>query len=156
MLSLDTGSDRDYTSGRPYASYFSSPDLMFPALVEDTRLKPKDYVFALCSGVHEKAWPLSEFAGGRVINDRIGTLDVVLIGDAASRTVRAYDARDHDHDFTATAGDADTVESEGHGWTIEEESLASEDGQTLPRLPGHIVYWFAWSGYKAGAPLYER
>ena len=154
VLSLDTGFDRDYTPGRPYASYFSSPDLMFPALVEDTRLKPKDYVFALRSGVHEKAWPLSEFAGGRVINDRIGTLDIVLIGDAASRTVRAYDARGRD--FTATSGDADTVESEGRRWAIEEQSLTSEDGQTLPRLPGHIAYWFAWSGYKSEAPLYER
>ena len=154
VLSLDTGFDRDYTPGRPYASYFSSPDLMFPVLVEDTRLKPKDYVFALRSGVHEKAWPLSEFAGGQVINDRIGTLDIVLIGDAASRTVRAYDARGCD--FTATFGDADTVESEGHSWMIEEESLTSVDGQTLPRLPGHIAYWFAWSGYKSDAPLFER
>ena len=154
VLSLDTGFARDYTPGRPYASYFSSPDLMFPALVEDTRLKPKDYVFALRSGVHEKAWPLSEFADGRVINDRIGTLDVVLIGDAASRTVRAYDARGRD--FTAASGSADTVESEGQSWTIAEESLTSEDGQTLPRLPGHIAYWFAWSGYKSEAPLYER
>ena len=154
VLSLDTGFDRDYTPGRPYASYFSSPDLMFPVLVEDTRLKPKDYVFALRSGVHEKAWPLSEFAGGQVINDRIGTLDIVLIGDAASRTVRAYDARGRD--FTATFGDADTVESEGHSWMIKEESLTSVDGQTLPRLPGHIAYWFAWSAYKSDAPLFER
>jgi hypothetical protein len=154
VRSLDTGFDRDYTPGRPYASYFSSADLMFPVLVEDTRLKPKDYVFALRSGVHEKAWPLSEFAGGQVINDRIGTLDIVLIGDAASRTVRAYDARGRD--FTATFGDADTVQSECHSWMIEEESLTSVDGQTLPRLPDHIAYWFAWSGYKSDALLFER
>ena len=154
VLSLDTGFNRDYTPGRPYASYFSSPDLMFPALVKDTRLKPKDFVFALRSGVHEKAWPLSEFDGGRVINDRIGTLDVVLIGDAASRTVRAYDARGRN--FTATSGSADTIESDGQRWKIEEESLVGEDGQTLARLPGHIAYWFAWSGYKSEAPLFER
>ena len=29
---------------------------------------------------------------------------------------------------------------EGQSWTIAEESLISEDGQTLPRLPGHIAY----------------
>lgn len=154
VLSLDTGFDRDYTPGRPYAGYFSSPDLMFPALVKDTRLKPKDFVFALRSDVHEKAWPLSEFNGGRVINDRIGTLNVVLIGDAASRTVRAYDARGRD--FTAAAGSADIIESDGQRWEIEEESLVGEDGQTLARLPGHIAYWFAWSGYQAEAPLFER
>ena len=154
VLSLDTGFARDYTPGRPYAKYFASPDLMFPALVEDTRLKPKDYVFALRSGVHEKAWPLSEFEGGRVINDRIGTLDIVLIGDAASRTVRAYDARGRN--FTAGSAGAETVESNGQSWKIEEESLTGADGQTLARLPGHIAYWFAWSGYKGEAPLFER
>ena len=154
VLSLDTGYVRDYTPGRPYANYFASPDLMFPALVEDTRLKPKDYVFALRSGVHEKAWPLSEFEGGRVINDQIGTLDIVLIGDAASRTVRAYDARGRD--FTAGSEGTDSVESGGQSWKIEEESLVGAGGETLARLPGHIAYWFAWSGYKGEAPLFER
>jgi hypothetical protein len=24
----------------------------------------------------------------------------------------------------------------------------------LARLPGHIAYYFAWSGFKTGAPLY--
>ncbi len=154
VLSLDTGYSRDYTPGRPYASYFASPHLMFPALVKDTRLEPKDYVFALRSGVHEKAWPLSEFEGGRVINDRIGTLDIVLIGDAASRTVRAYDTRGRD--FTAGSRGFDTLESGGQSWRVEEESLVGNDGQILARLPGHIAYWFAWSGYKGKAPLYER
>tara|TARA_B100000676_G_scaffold289805_1_gene322684 strand:+ start:346 stop:1812 length:1467 start_codon:yes stop_codon:yes gene_type:complete len=93
VFSLDTGYAREYTPGHPYARYFASPDLMFPALVHGTRLQPKDFVFALRSGVHEKAWPLTAFDGGAVINDRIGTLDVVLIGDAVSRTERAYDAR---------------------------------------------------------------
>ena len=82
------------------------------------------------------------------------TLDIVLIGDAASRTVRAYDARGRD--FTAGSRGFDTLESGGQSWLVEEESLVGNDGQTLARLPGHIAYWFAWSGYKGKAPLYER
>ena len=81
VLSLDTGYARDYTPGRPYGAYFDSPDLMFPARISDKRLKPKDYVFALRAGDREKAWPLSAFEGGVVINDTVGPLDVVLIGD---------------------------------------------------------------------------
>ena len=81
---------RDYSPGAAYADYFGSPDLMFPTSVDRTKLKPKDYVFALRSASSEKAWPLSLFEGGAVINDKAGVLDLVLIGDAATRTVRAY------------------------------------------------------------------
>tara|TARA_B110000305_G_C19170848_1_gene507193 strand:+ start:456 stop:758 length:303 start_codon:yes stop_codon:yes gene_type:complete len=35
VLSLDTGHSRDYASGAVYNSYFSSPDLMFPAVLTD-------------------------------------------------------------------------------------------------------------------------
>ena len=35
VLSLDTGHSRDYASGAVYNSYFSSPDLMFPAVITD-------------------------------------------------------------------------------------------------------------------------
>ena len=151
VLSLDTGYDRDYRPGRSYGAYFASPDLMFPALMADAQLKPKDYVFALRAGEHDKAWPLSDFEGGRVINDAVGDLDVVLIGDSASRTVRAYDARGRD--FSAAGDDLESVVAGGEIWRVEEEALVGANGDRLPRLPGHIAYWFAWSGFKAGAPL---
>ena len=154
VLSLDTGYDRDYTPGAPYGDYFASPELMFPARVADPTLKPKDYVFALRLGGDEKAWPLGAFAGGKVINDGLGGRDVVLIGDAATRTVRAYDAGGRD--FAAAAdGAPDRVVAAGETWRVEEEALVGAGGERLPRLPGYIAYWFAWSGFKAGAPLYR-
>ena len=151
VLSLDTGYDRDYRPGRPYGAYFASPELMFPALVADAQLKPKDYVFALRVGGHDKAWPLDAFDGGKVINDAVGDLDVVLIGDSASRTVRAYDARGRD--FSASGDDLISIVADGQTWRVEEEALIGPTGDRLPRLPGHIAYWFAWSGFKGGAPL---
>ena len=126
---------------------------MFPALIADQRLQPKDFVFALRSGEDEKAWPVSAFEGGRVINDRLGDLAVVLIGDAATRTVRAY--RAGERTFAAAEGGLNGVVSEGATWRVEEEALVGEDGERLVRLPGHIAYWFAWSGFRAEAPLYE-
>ena len=154
VLSLDTGYTRDYAPGRPYGAYFDSPDLMFPARVPDTRLKPKDYVFALRFGEHEKAWPLSAFEGGKVINDTVGDLGVVLIGDAATRTVRAYGAGGHD--FSAVEAGLEEVEAEGRRWRVAEDALIGPGGDRLPRLPGHVAYYFAWSGFKTGAPLYEE
>jgi len=154
VLSLETGYARDYTPGRPYAAYFNSPDLMFPAPTTDDRLKPKDYVYALRVGTGEaaleKAWPLTAFEGGAVVNDRVGDTGVVLIGDAATRTVRAYDRGAHT--FTA---DGDGVAADGVAWQVTEDALVGPDGSTLARLPGHIAYWFAWSGYKPDAAFFD-
>ena len=88
VLSLKTGYGRDYGPGVVYRDYFASPDLMFPAVADETRLRRKDYVFGIRTLGGAKAWPLAAFEGGRVINDRVGALDVVLVGDAAGRTVR--------------------------------------------------------------------
>ena len=152
VLSLFTGFTRDYRPGRPYQKYFSSPDLMFPALVPDKRLKPKDHVFVLREGETEKAWAVSAFVGGKVINDTVGALDVVLIGDAATRTVRAY-RRDGRH-FDSVTGDATSLASAGATWAVTEDALVGPDDARLARLPGHIAYWFAWSGYKKDRPLW--
>jgi len=151
VLSLDTGFDRDYTPGKPYWEYFSSPDLMFPARVADQRLEAKSYVFTLRTGVVDKAWPLSLFDGGRVVNDRVGDRRVVLIGDTASRTVRAYEGGSHD--FEKRGETMDRVSSDAGVWTVAEEALRGPEGQRLPRLPGHIAYWFAWRGFNQEGPV---
>jgi len=145
VLSLDTGHRRDYGSGVVYRDYFASPALMFPALVGDERaVRRKGFVFGIRTAGAARAWPLSVFAGGRVINDRLGGLDVVLVGRAETRTVRAY-RRDGRH-FTATEDPA-RLAGPGGAWAVGEAALTGPDGTRLPRVAGHISYWFAWDGY---------
>ncbi len=143
VLSLETGFTRDYAPDTAYHAYFASPDLAFPAALHNHALKPKDMVFGLRAPGGVKAWPLSRFEGGAVITDRVGLLDVVLIGNAATRTVRAYEATGH----AFTAGGPDRLTAADGTWTIEEDALHGPNGQNLPRLPGGISYWFAWNGY---------
>jgi hypothetical protein len=150
VLSLDTGYERDYTPGQPYGEYFASEELMFPMLVPDERLAPKDYVFALRIGDQEQAWPLDEFEGGRVISAKVGDRAVVLVGDAATRTVRAYESGGRDF---AAGSDPTTLVADGQDWQIHEDALIGPGGERLERLPGHIAYWFAWQGFIDGAPL---
>ena len=83
-----------------------------------------------------------------MINDRLGDLPVVLIGDAATRTVRAYASEGKQ--FASKNG---KLVSGGQSWTETETALTGPDGKTLRRLGGHIAYWFAWSGYKPKAEL---
>ena len=154
VLSLNTGFQRDYRPGRPYGAYFASPELMFPAVVRDRRLAPKDRIFVLRDGGNEMAWALSLFGGGAVIHDRAGLRDVVLIGHAKTETVRAYESGGRT--FTAVEEDPFRVQSDGQLWTVTEEALTGPGGESLARLPGHVAYWFAWQTYKDGRPLRVR
>jgi len=151
VLSLDTGFRRDYTPGRPYSAYFESPDLMFPALVPNDVLAAKDYVFALRdAGIH-KAWSLALFEGGAVVHGTLAGRDIVLIGDAESRTVRAYESQGRQ--FTRAGDDLKSVSAQGGRWRVEENALIGPDGTRLPRLSGHIAYWFAFNNYLRDAEI---
>jgi hypothetical protein len=148
VLSLETGYQRDYRPGRPYGEYFASPGLMFPSVVDDPRFAPKAYVFALRHGDAEKAWPLDGFEDDPVLNDRVGRLPVVLIGDPATRSVRAYERGERT--FRA---DGDRVVAGDLIFEVTEEALVAVDGTRLGRLPGHIAYWFAWQSFRPEAEV---
>ena len=69
-LDLDTGFRRNYGSGVVYNDYFASPNLMFPALGDQSRtLQEKEQIFGLRLEGGTKAWPLDAFKGGRILND---------------------------------------------------------------------------------------
>lgn len=148
VLSRATGFDRDYGPGVVYSDYFSSPGLMFPALTTpDSPRGPKAFVFGIRVPGGAKAWPLIDFIDGAVINDAVGLETVVLIGDAETRTVRAY--RRGDREF-AGSGDPGRLVADGADWSVGEDALVGPDGTRLARLPGHVAYWFAWDGYLGG------
>jgi uncharacterized protein DUF3179 len=144
VLAIETGFVRDYKPGKPYGDYFESEDLLFPALVDRDDLDPKEYVFALRSSGVDKAWPLASFSTTPVINDVAGALSLTLVGDASSRTVRAYRT---DGTLFEKTDDPRQLVAKGETWAVTEEALTNASGQAFPRLPGHIAYWFAWSGY---------
>ena len=143
VLNLETGFRRDYSPGAAYAAYFNSEDLMFPAAVTDDSLQQKEQVFGLRISGSRKAWPLSTFATPRAINEQVGIIPVVIIGNEATRTVRAY--RSEGKEFTLT--EDNKLLSNGKEWQITENDLVGPNDEKLPRLPGHIAYWFAWSNY---------
>ena len=156
VLSLETGHIRNYDSGFVYREYFNSPDLMFPAAVGDeSRVQRKDYVFGVRGLAASKAWPLDVFTDTPVINDKVGTQSLVLIGDAATRTVRAYE-REPDETFKL-AGDNSLMAGED-AWLSTEGFLVSANGKKKrARIPGHISYWFAWDNFLGvRSELYQR
>ncbi|WP_299651170.1 DUF3179 domain-containing protein [uncultured Tateyamaria sp.] len=147
VLSLDTGFRRDYGSGVVYNDYFASPDLMFPAQVDERQLAQKDYIFAVRQFGAARAWPLEAFDGRPIINDAIAGTPLLLIGDVETRSVRAYERKD----LTFTPANGRLLDNTGAEWRVTEDALIGPDGATMPRVAGHISYWFAWDNYLGDA-----
>jgi hypothetical protein len=144
VLAPDTGFSRNYAADAgPYRDYLNSKDLLFPVAVSDRKLQPKDVVFGVRTPGGAKAWPLTAFAGGKIVHDRVGQTDVVLIGNAEQQTVRAYESKGHKFAMSGS----DLVRASDGYWRVTEDALVHSDGKALARLPGHLAYWFAWSGY---------
>ncbi len=144
VITLNTGHSRNYGSDVVYNDYFASPELMFPAIVDQTQFRQKDYVFGVRAFGGAKAWPLKAFRKEPVINDALGGQELVLIGNDVTRTVRAYqrNGKTFKHSSKGALSSADNVK-----WAITEDALVGNNGEKLPRVAGHIAYWFAWNGY---------
>ena len=147
VLSLETGHVRDYTPDAAYGHYFSSPDLMFPARADGESGPLKDYVFGVRTAGGAKAWPMEGFGETPVINDSVGLTDVVVIGEARTRTARAY--RRDGREFTPGA-EPEELLSGDQTWKVTEDALVGPSNQRLPRMAGHVAFRFAWSAFVGG------
>ena len=163
VLSLETGHSRPYEPGAAYGDYFAFADTMFPVWQRNDLLPTKARIFALQVEGIPKAYPMDTLIEEKVANDHLGGLNLVVIalrGDIivegesfrtghvtynAGGEARAYARGDH----TFSPGpDANTLlDEQGQPWQITEEHLLGPDGATLPRLPGHLAYWFGWYAF---------
>ena len=155
VLDIQTGHQRDYRPGRPYGAYFASPDTMFPVSPRSAELPTKASILAVRVGAASKIYPLEVFAREPVVNDRVGSTEVVVVGRADSRTARAY-ARGGRR-FQPGGSPAELVEvGRSIRWRVEEERLVNPaTGDTLPRVGAHLVYWFGWHAFYPDAELYR-
>jgi Protein of unknown function (DUF3179) len=155
VLDIKTGHVRDYAPGRPYGRYFASPDTMFPVSPRSDQLRTKDLVFAVRLGTAHKIYPLDTLRRTPVVNDRVGTTNVVVLGTADARSARAYERGTLT--FQPGAVPSELVErTTGARWRVEEERLVQPaTGRALPRVGGHVVYWFGWYAFYPDAEVYR-
>ncbi len=147
VLDINTGHDRDYQPGKPYGDYFASPDLRFPAATDKQQGKPKSELYVLRISGAEKAWPLELFKRGAVINDQAGALKLVLIGNAKTKTVRAYRRENYVFAADSFSDSSSDSSSDSGAWKITEDALVGPNNEQLTRLPGHLAYNFAFNTY---------
>ncbi len=172
VLSLETGHARRYEPGAAYADYFADAGTMFP-VPPTPRLAPKTRVFGLEHDGEARAWEVGKLTRARLVHDRVGGLDVVLVAPRpvveiegrsvrtgirrryrAGASVRAYAAGRQR--FVSVGVDASELSDEQGGtWKLTEDALVAADGRRLHRVAGVQAYWFAWSLHHPNTSLYE-
>ncbi len=155
VLKLDDGFGQrwNYTY-RPGAAEQARSGVSFPIWLKSKALAPKAEVYALRVGRHAKAYPIERVLQDKVVNDRLGEVDLVLIGDPNSGAVRAY--RRDGRTFAPGRDERELRDESGSSWRITEEALLPEmaTSSRLDRLPGHVSFWFAWYGFFPQTEVY--
>lgn len=170
VLSLETGYQRAYAPGAAYGDYFSSRDTMFPVWQQAEALGTKERIFALRLDGVPKAYPLEALEQERVVNDRVGSEAVVLIMNRGTITVEGNSLRSGPVSYGAggevrafargqhkfmPGSDPDTLlDGRGQKWQLTEGALIGPQGEELPRLAGHLAYWFGWYAFFPQTEVY--
>jgi len=143
-LSLNTGHRRDYGEGAAYRSYFATDRLMFGVPFDDKRLKNKQEVLALRfdeSPDEQVAIDTDYLQNHPVYQGQLGEQPFVVLTDKTGAN-RVYDPRTVR--FAAWDRDVRATDEQGTVWQVTEAGLTNDQGQFLPRLPAHRVFWFGW------------
>jgi hypothetical protein len=146
VLSLDTGFTRDYSEGAAYRQYFATDNLMFDVPATDRRLRNKAEVLVLRPELLEPDSPPVAIAV-----DLLKRTPVFLFDAGARRfvvvTSKAGASRIYERGsvgLEARDPDGRLRDSGGNRWRVTPDALVGENGQRLPRVPSHQVFWFAW------------
>lgn len=139
---------------RPGAADRQRAGVSFPVWQKSGALDPKAEIYAVRLDGRAKAYPVERVLGERVVNDLLGDAPVVVLGDPESGAVRAY--RRGERTFSATGSPAELTDETGRRWSVGEESLIpkGEGAAPLPRVPGHLAYWFGWYSFFPQSDLY--
>jgi hypothetical protein len=132
---------------QPGAADTARQGVEFPVWQQSDRMERNAEIFALRINGAPKAYPVDRVAARGVVNDVLGGVALVLVSDAESGAIRAFDRGEHSFKRGSTA---DELRDEVGGvWAVSEEALVPvAGGEPLLRLTtGHIAYWFGWYGY---------
>lgn len=170
VLDLETGYQRFYRPGAAYGDYFSSASTMFPVWQRSGLLETKDRIYALRIDGTPKAYPLDDLVLEGVVNDQIGSTNLVLVANRGRVSVRGeslrqgnvvYDsggevrAFDRGDELFSAGDDPDTVlDARGRAWRVTEEGLLGPEGEIAPRINGHLAYWFGWFAFFPNTLVY--
>jgi len=122
----------------------------FPVWNKSKILKDKEEIYAVRVADNAKAYVIKTLLKQQIVNDEIGEVPIVLIVDPKSEAVRVY--RRESFTFSLVSGqikdDSDRV------YQLLEDALVSSD-KKLERVPGYVIWWFAWYGFFPQTEIYQ-
>jgi hypothetical protein len=142
-----------------YFDYRTAADTMFPIWDRDDRLDAREEVLGLTDGVDFKAYPVSTLRAMRVVNDRVGDEEVVIVASAGSSNARVYQRQGQR--FGLLPGEmaqglpAAVIDGDGNRWTVTDDGLTDDSGVVLRRISANISFWFAWFAFHPETELFE-
>ena len=146
-----------------YFAYRADPETMFPIAYRDDVLAPKAEVLGVIRNGVEKAYPIGLLRQERIIHDRVGDIEVVVIASATSSDAHIFENPDGLEfrlpDDAPEAGFPDKVlDNNGKEWDVSRERLTdAEDASTvLEIVPSNVSFWFGWFAFHRGTELYGR
>ncbi len=146
-----------------YFAYRADPETMFPIAYRDDVLAPKAEVLGVNLNGVEKAYPIGLLRQERIIHDRIGDIEVVVIASATSSDAHIFENRDGLEfrlpDDAPEAGFPDKVlDNNGKEWDVSRERLTDAEAEStvLEIVPSNVSFWFGWFAFHRGTELYGR
>ncbi len=137
----------------PGAADRARSGVAFPVWRKNDRLERNAEVYALRWNGVAKAYPLEVVFDERVVNDVLGGSGLVLVGDREAGAIRAFERGEKRF---SVDGDGALVDEAGGRWEVLEDRLQLIGADTrLPRLPGHVAFWFGWYAFYPKTELYE-
>lgn len=157
VLSLDQGFRRSYhhpdDARAIYFEYFHGEELLFPVWDQDTTLDAKTRVLGIRSGETARAYIAEQVIDAGVVNDEVGGIPIVVVGDPVSESVRAF--RRGGREFS-TGNPGELIDQQGVTWAVTEDTLVPDDASLdpLPRQTAQDVFWFGWTSFFPNTELW--
>ena len=145
-----------------YWEYRADPQTMFPIFQRDPVMAAKAEVLGVSIGDIHKAYRITDLMDERIVHDRLGDLDVVVIASGVSSDAHIYDNSagiqfELAEGVTESGFSSTVVDSEGREWLVDRNRLVSADdpSMTLPAVPSNVSFWFGWFAYHPDTLLYN-
>ena len=128
----------------------------FPVWRQSDALERNARIYALRIRGEAKAYPLPKLHAERIVHDTLGGVPIVLVADAGSGAVRAYERGRRRFAVAPEETALQNLQAEdGSTWWIGEDALAPDGaGDPLPRVPGHVAFWFGWYAFYPETAVY--
>ncbi len=150
--------------GDPYSTYYRSPQLGVDHdqadAVADPRLGAKEKVIGLRLDGYVKAYSLTTLAKGRVVDDLVGDVPVVVVFDGATESGAVF--RRDPGGMTLTFRPGPTAlelvdQGTGSTWNSLTGRATSGPltGTVLEQIPITYGFWFAWSAFYPETDLFR-